>query len=197
MSSQTERYKRLQATYDFTDLEIKQLHYGVSIIWYECSKFIIMGILFGIMGLLAEYMIAIITLLPIRIFGGGLHFNHYVSCFLFTTFFIACPIFLRDVAMTPESGRLALLALCLVTTALAGPVTSKKRPLLSHRRYCNFRRITCGLLIIYMILFGFVRTFPGENICLWVIVLQTIQLACAKLLRKGEIYEKNDSRSTV
>lgn len=197
MSAQLERYKKIQEMYHFTDSEIQQLHYGVSILWYECSKFILLGIILGLLGRFQEYMITILVLLPLRIFSGGIHFNHYLSCFLFTGVFIACPIYLQNMVSMPESGQLLLLLVCLITTAIVGPVASKKRPPLSRERYRLFRRITCGLLLLYIILFGIVRTFPGENICLLVIVLQTIQLLCAKMVRKGELHEKNNKRSTL
>ncbi len=197
MHSQLERYRELQITYGFTDAEIRYLQYGRSILICEGTKFILLGIILGLLGHFQEYVIVMITLLPLRIFSGGIHFNHYFSCLLFTACFIVCPILLQSAISIPDTAQLPLLFLCLIATAFAGPVPSKKRPPLSHRRYCSFRRITCGLLLIYIILFGFVRSFPGESLCLWVILLQTIQLLCAKGARKGELDEKTDSRSTI
>ncbi len=196
MAPQTGIYKKIQQKYGFTDFEIKKMHYTISLLGYEGSKLIIMGIFFGLLGLFQDYMVVLATLLPIRVCSGGLHFNRYWTCFTFTFIFIACPIFLHDVTV-PQAGQFVSLLACLIITFFIGPVTSKKRPPIQYKRFLLFRLFTCGLLLLHFIHFAIARTFPGENICFWVIVLQTIQLLCAKLVRKGEIYEKVQQRNSI
>lgn len=188
--TQTSFYHKIQNVYGFTDQEIRRMQYTLSVIGYEGSKLIVFGLLFGILGLFMEYLVTLAVLLPIRIFAGGLHFNHYSSCFLFTAFFLVCPLALRHI-MPPDGIQIALLAACMLTTLAIGPIPSIKRPPFSYRRYTQFRLIAGGVIAIYLFIFAVIREFPGKNICFWVILLQTIQLICAKLVRKGDtIYEK-------
>lgn len=190
MKSQIGIYKRIQNTYHFTDLEMRRLDFTLTVFFYEISKFIILAILFSAVGLFQEYAISILVLMPIRIFSGGIHFNHYISCFLFTSVFFTVPVLLRSVS--PDGPvRLGCMAICLLVTYLIGPVTSQKRPPITYKRYTLFRLISTGLLLVDLFLSEVFRVLPYENICFWVIVLQTIQLICARLARKGDIYEKN------
>lgn len=189
MNLQIDIYKRIQNTYHFTDLEMRRLDFTLTMFFYEISKFIILAILFSAVGLFQEYAMSILVLMPIRIFSGGIHFNHYISCFLFTSVFFTVPILLRSVS-PDEPVRLSLMAICLLATFLIGPVTSPKRPPITYKRYSSFRLISTGLLLIYLFLSEVFRVLPYENICFWVVILQTIQLICARVARKGDIHEK-------
>lgn len=52
-------------------------------------------------------------------------------------------------------------------------------------------RITSSvILLIYTVAYLVMENVPHRNIIFWSIILQIIQLFCAKLARKGEIYEK-------
>lgn len=189
MTTQSGLYRKVQTDFAFTDLEMQQMKYTLSVLNYELSKFILLGVAASVFGLFAEYAVAMLVLLPIRIFSGGIHFNHYSSCLLFTGLFFTVPILLRDVAV-PYSVCLVTLLVCLFITYLAGPVTSEKRPPIKYARYCRFRLISTGLMLMWLLIFAIVRVFPYQNICFWMIALQSIQLLCAKFARKGEIYEK-------
>ncbi len=189
MTTQSGLYRRIQTDYDFSDLEMQQMKYTLSVLNYELTKFILLGIVASIFGLFAEYAAAMLVLLPIRIFSGGIHFNHYSSCLLFTGLFFAVPILLRDVAV-PYGVQLFALLVCLFITYLTGPVTAEKRRPITYEKYCRFRLISSGLVLMWFLIFAIVKVFPYQNICFWMITLQSIQLLCAKFARKGEIYEK-------
>lgn len=190
MGKGKEHYKSWQKMYGFTDHEIERLRYGLSVIASEGSKLILMTILFVVLGKFELYAIAVVTLLPIRIFSGGLHFNHYISCLLFTTSFFVLCVFLSTHLYLSQQCQSIINGICLFITFFTGPVTSKKRPPLSHRQYNMYRLISSGLLFIYVVCFIVADTFPHRNLCFHVITLQTIQLVCARLARKGEKYEK-------
>lgn len=190
MDANSALYQKIQTTYQFTDFEMQKMNYTISVISYEFSKFIILGIAFAVLGLFPEYAVLMLTLIPIRAFSGGIHFDHYYSCFLFTSLFFALPVLLSGIVL-PHPIQLAVLLVCAVITYFIGPVTSKKRPPIQYARYQVFRRISTGLLLVWFFIFAFVGAFPYENLCFWIIALQTIQLICAKIARKGDIYEKD------
>lgn len=191
MQAQSAVYDKIQAAYQFTDFEMQKLNFTVTVIKYEFSKIILLGTVFGILGYFTEYAILMLTLIPVRMFSGGIHFNHYSSCFLFTSLFSALPILLTGIVL-PHPVQLAILALCTVITYVTGPVTSTKRPPVRYARYCIFRLVSTGVVLMWFFIFAFAGAFPYQNLCFWVIALQTIQLICAKIARKGDIiYEKD------
>lgn len=190
MEAQSALYQKIQTTYDFTDFEMQKMNFTISVIKYELSKFLILGIIFALVGLFREYVVLMLTLIPIRTFSGGIHFNHYSSCFLFTAIFSSLPVLLSNIVL-PHTIHVIILAVSVSIIYLTGPVTSPKRPPLQYGRYQTFRLISTGMVLIWFFVFAFARVFPYRNLCFWVISLQTIQLICAKLARKGEIYEKD------
>ena len=171
----------------YTPKEIAILRYIYLCFTYETSKFLIMFIFFTILGLHKEYCIAILALLSIRNFLGGLHFEHYWSCFLFTFLFMGTGIWLSLNVSLPRDIELVILILSVITGFLIGPVISTKRRALSKKQSIIYRLCGTFILLIYFTLFTFKKTFPYSNIYFWVIVLQTLQLIFAKYLRK----EKN------
>lgn len=191
MEAQSALYQKIQTTYDFTDFEMQKMNFTISVIKYEFSKFIILGIVFALVGLFREYVVLMLTLILIRTFSGGIHFNHFSSCFLFTAIFIALPVLLSSIVVLPHTIQVIILAASVSITYLTGPVTSPKRLPLQYGRYRTYRLISTGIALIWFFVFAFARVFPYRNLCFWVISLQTIQLICAKLARKGDIYEKD------
>lgn len=189
MAAQSALYEKIQSTYEFTDYEMKRLDYTLSVFKCECSKLVILAVVFAVWGRFPEYLVVLLTLLPVRRYSGGIHFNHYRSCFLFTTLFLMLPVLLNSIVF-PLSVQLIVLAFNIGITYAVGPVTSQKRPPLEYKKYRQFRYISTGFLLVWLLVFAFVREFPFENLCFWVLTLQTIQLICARIARKGEIYEK-------
>ena len=190
MEAQSALSQKIQATYHFTDFEMEKMHFTISVFKCEGSKLIILAIVFAVLGLFREYAVLMLTLIPIRMFSGGIHFDHYSSCFVFTTLFSVLPMLLTGIT-PPHSVQVAVMAVSIGITYLIGPVTSKKRPPIKYGRYRAFRLISTGVVFVWFFIFAFVRTFPFQNLCFWVIALQTVQLICAKIARKGDIYEKN------
>ena len=190
MEAQSALYQKIQTTYDFTDFEMQKMNFTISVFKCEGSKLIILGIVFAVLGLFREYAILMLTLVPVRMFSGGIHFDHYYSCFLFTTLFSFLPILLTGITL-PHSVQVVVMAASIGITYLVGPVTSKKRPPIPYKRYWVFRLFSTGVVLFWFFVFAFAGAFPYRNLCFWVIALQTIQLICAKIARKGElIYEK-------
>lgn len=189
MATQSPLYEKIQMTYGFSDHDIQLIRYTLSALKCELSKLLVLGIVFSLAGLFPEYAVMMLTLVPIRRYGGGIHFNHYSSCFLFTALFFVLPVLLNEIVL-PHAAQLTVLGLCTVTTLAVGPVTAQNRAPMARNKYQLFRLISAGLLLIWFLLFAFVKVFPYANLCFWVIALQTIQLICAKIVRKGDIYEK-------
>ena len=104
--------------------------------------------------------------------------------------YIVLMLTLINSIVLPYVGQLVILALSAGVTYLAGPVTSTKRPPMKYKKYREAQLVSTAIVVIWFFIFAFVRVFPYENLCFWVITLQTIQLICAKIARKGDIYEK-------
>lgn len=179
----------LQVEHKFSSLEAGRIIYALKIIFSELSKLLIGFMIAFPLGYADEVLIATIVLLSIRCNSGGLHFSHYISCLLFTSAFYIMVIVLSSYHLSDAYLALGLL-ISLVVFIFTGPITSIMRPRLETEviKKCTHRVII--LLLFYSTLLILLETLPYRNIIYWVIVLQIFQLLCAKIARKGEIYEK-------
>ena len=179
----------LQDEFQFSSLDAGRIIYAIKAIFSELSKLLIALLVALPLGYADEVLIATIVLLSIRCNSGGLHFSHYISCFLFTSAFYVMAIALSRYPLS--KGYLALgLLLSLGIFLITGPITSVMRPRLTAAEVKKFSHRVIILLLVYSSLLILLETLPYRELIYWVIVLQIFQLLCAKIARKGEIYEK-------
>ena len=155
----------------------------------ESVKFLILLFIALSLGYADEMLVATIVLLSIRSNSGGLHFSHFFSCLAFTTAFYAAVIGLAQHPLPPKLFSLGLV-LALGVFALVGPITSLMRPRLQPQDVQHYSKRVIFLLLIYSSILILFETLPYRNVIYWVIVLQIFQLLCARIARKGEIYEE-------
>lgn len=169
----------------FTTYELELLRYLYLCIVYDSSKFLILLIFFSLFHLGGEFCIEVLFLISLRNFFGGLHCNRYASCFAFTFVFSSVGIVLSHLLVLNNTLQISILSVIILISAITKPVTSTKRPPLSHKQESIYHCCGMTVLLIYFAFFLTLQTFPYRNLCFWVIVLQTLQLKAAKLM-KGE-----------
>lgn len=172
----------------YTPQELAMVRYFYLSIFYEVSKFLLLYLFYCFMGEKTAYLISIAVLLSVRNFFGGIHFRHYSSCLAFTFIFTHSSILLSHAVEIIPYVQTGILFLCMVTSCIIRPITSKSRPPLTakQRQIYTF----CGFLVMlaYVIFFALFDRFPYRNLCFWVIFLQTLQLIAAKIInKKGDI----------
>ena len=177
---------RVSLKTSFSEYELKKIKYFYLCLLYEGSKFLLMLLFFSCVHLQREYLVAIVVLLSIRGFSGGIHLQTYTGCLIFSFAFMLSSILCSQTITLSNTTQNAILALCILLMLFVGPVTSSNRPALTQKQNMIYRCITCSVLLFYLILFIAAKTFPYRNICFWVIVFQISQLVAAKILKKGE-----------
>lgn len=175
----------LKSTLGYSASEMELIRYGFSVITMEASKFLIMLLLFILLDKPLEYLFSAFILVLLRTNAGGLHFPSYLSCLLFSIFFFcASCILLPHSIPISDIGMLVSLFCCIVITYLIGPVVSKERPVPTAKQAKRGKIETFKIIFFYFII---VFLFSKNNLLIvgfWTIILQTIQLIIACLLRK-------------
>lgn len=184
MNPKARMHDYLSQEFKFSDLEIARIRYAVITIISEISKLCIMFLFFYKLNWLAEYLIAIAVLLSIRNFTGGIHFHHYVSCLLFTIIFLSAAIFCSEQIILPSWLQAFITEIGILIIYMIGPISSDRRPSLSPQHNFVFKIAACCILMIYIALFIFMKNLPFGNLIFWVIVLQILQLAAAKIIKE-------------
>lgn len=166
---------------EYTELELKRIRYTLTVLFYEITKLILLITIFSFAGKLKALLICMAVIMPVRIFSGGLHFNHYWSCFLFTLLFFAVPVFVFGNLIIPPHDE--VISLCFITLLiwLIGPISSAKRPTPSYKNYQKFRYLTVLFLFGYTLCFLFFPNMPYRTPVYRIIVLHFIQLCLAHI----------------
>lgn len=184
-------FERIQHSYQFSDLEMAKMKYTLKGIGSELIKTLLLSLLFLKLNHFSGFAGALIMLVIIRSRSGGLHMEHFISCLLFTlVFMLLAVIVLPAYIPVPYFLKPLILLPCIVITYWCAPIQSKKRPPASQETILRYRNQSVIFIFICSTIILIMKTTPFADICFWIIVLQTLQLACAKIAQKGGTYEK-------
>ncbi len=174
----------LTREFHFTELEIARIRYVIISFISETSKLAVLFTAFSLMNRQTELLAAILVLLSIRNFTGGIHLSHYLSCLLFTFSFLLGAVVLAEFCFPPLWIQILCLTAGIFIIGIIGPVSSDRRPAPSRKKGNVFRFVACSVVFVYILLLLNVRYLPFRNIIFWVSILQILQLAAAKLIKE-------------
>lgn len=184
---------KIQKMYGYTDYEMAVIKYSITALISELSKIIILSVFFLYIGKFDLFIASCVLLIFLRINSGGYHCKHYITCLLLTTIISAAAIILLPLIYIPNCSIILLtLTICLFTNYFIGPVPSPFRPEPSNSliKTCkNNSFITIFIFIIIVSIFNSnIVIRPYLVVGFWTIILHTLQLVIAKILRKGDLY---------
>lgn len=168
-----------KSTREYTEYEKKlQRYYRIGFI-SEFSKICIFLVIFAFLGLIPEYIIALLALISLRGNGGGLHFNHYVSCLIVSFIFVYSSIFLSIHIMPPQMIIYISMLLCALIGYILVPITSTNRPPATSVQKRKSKRNTTLIILFYFILLCICPNATWSHICYWTVILHILQLIIA------------------
>lgn len=182
---------KLQKTFGYSDYEMAIIKYSVTALFSELSKIIILSILYAVIGKFDLFLVSSALLILLRLNGGGYHCKHYITCLLLTAFVTsAAIIFLPLINIPNYSIVLISLTICLFITYYIGPVPSPFRPepdTLLIKQCNNKSFLTIFFFIVIVSIFNSNTVIrPYLMVGFWTIILHTLQLIVAKILKKGD-----------
>lgn len=175
---------------DLDELESAKLKYSLNTIISEVSKLIILFLIFIILDRKTFYLYSIITLFTIRPFTGGLHFDNYLNCLIFSILFFLLVLFSTIYITITPLLAFVLFVSSSISIATLVPIQSKYRLIANRKKSLKMKLI--GLLSIFIHYIVFI--INPENLyiinAIWLLSFQSFQL----IISKGVIlYEKNRS----
>lgn len=171
----------LKTQYELSDFQIAQLYYLWKSLASEFSKLIIMGILFH--NILGIYAFAIIIMMLLRSSTGGLHCRTYLSCFLVSLTYMFLSLVILPAIPVNKLLQMILLFACILCNYYIGPVTSKFRRTPSEKMVKRVRGQAFVIIFFYLTLTYITPENPYITAGFWVIILHTVQLIAAKLIK--------------
>lgn len=169
---------------ELTEYEKKLKEYYWKCFISEISKTIFFLIIFTLFHLTTEYFIALFFLTLFRTNGGGLHFQHYISCMIVSFVFLAASIFLALYVKPQLTIMMICLLLCLVIGYLLVPITSINRPPATPVQVFKSKRNTCIIMSVFILLIYICPDSPYLLIGYWTVILHILQLIIAYAIRE-------------
>lgn len=172
---------------EYTEYEKKLNEYYWKCFFSEFSKTCLFFAIFIFLGLVPEYIVALITLIILRSNGGGLHFEHYLSCLTVSFIFIYSSILLSKYVTPPQNILYISILLCVLIGYHLVPITSSNRPPATYKQTQRSKRNTAIIILLFFIMICICPTTSYVYICYWTIILHILQLiiACLKEVKKN------------
>ncbi|WP_160560836.1 accessory gene regulator B family protein [Parablautia muri] len=182
----------LKEQYQFSDYQIAQLAFTFKSIGSELSKLLIMGIIFH--NDLGRYVFAVAVMMLLRTATGGLHCKKYITCFLVTFSYMFLALMVLPLFEINKVFQLIFLFICMLGNYYIGPVTSKVHRPLNEKCTKRVKVQAFVIIFFYLTLTYIVPENPYVTVGFWVIILNTLQLVTAKILKKkGEFHYEGET----
>lgn len=168
---------------DINDSEIPKINFAIKAILSESSKFIIMFIIFFMLGTEKYFLLSFLILCPIRSYSGGIHFYTYKACLAFSilVFLITSYLTPKYIGQVPLIIHLILSILSLIIIYINSPKVSKYRR--KHKKYDNptmilKNKLAACLITLFFLFFSFtlLSNTLYINCAIASIFLQSLQL---------------------
>lgn len=174
----------LMKKYHLGSYQIAQITFLLKSIGSELSKIVIMGILFH--GRFAAYLFALFIMACLRCTTGGLHFYTYAGCLAASILYLWTALYILPHIRVAGFISTVLLLACILACYSTGPVTSRYRTTFSSDRLKKCRSFACGFIFIFTLAMYIIPEKGCMTTGFWVIILHSLQLMAAKIIRKGE-----------
>ena len=175
----------LQQNYQLSNYQIAQIFFLFSIITSELSKIIILTIIFYPKW--HFYLFALLITLFLRSAMGGLHFYTYIGCLFVSTLYFYLILFVFSKIVITQQKQIIFLLLTIPICYSIGPITSKYRPKDCKKHFQNGKIFTSIFIFSYALILCLIPENPYFTIGFWSIILHSLQLITAKILKKGDI----------
>ena len=176
--------KYLQQNYQLSNYQIAQIFFLFSTIASELSKIIILGIIFY--SKWEFYLFALLITLFLRSAMGGLHFYTYIGCLFVSVLYFCLILFVFSQIPITQQEQIFLLLFTMLICYSIGPITSKYRPEDCKKHFQRGKIFTCMFIFNYALILYLIPENQYFTIGFWSILLHSLQLIIAKILKKGE-----------
>ncbi len=177
--------------FQFSEDDLESINYSLAVIFSEFEKLFILFVFFAVLGKTKEFLLSSFTLLLIRCFSGGLHFNGFWKCFFATFIFFAFGLLVLPSLSISIGIQYFLIVVAIVINITCGPIASKSRPEYDAKAKLKFKIISTSFMLLFALLFVVIKNNPIMNYSFWVVILQSFQLFIAKGV---SMYEQNKNK---
>lgn len=166
--------------------QIQFMKYSLGCLVNESGKAILLAIVFATQGCIDKYVIALLTIVSLRIFMGGSHRVTTMGCFLQSLFTFELIILLDSVICLNMYMNYSVWILMIVLIWKRVPIVSTRRAHYNKMQCMHFKMMAITTLFLQSIIIGLVSSNIA-NVMSWAIVIQLLEFSIVGIkLRKEE-----------
>ncbi len=159
---------------NYTELEKDTIRYGISNLYLQLTKTIVITLIAIILKIFIPYLIFTIIYNIIRMPSFGLHAKKSWHCWVSSIIIFNAIPFLTTNINIDTYIKIIILSISTLYITYYSPADTVKRPIVSYKRRMTYKCISCILSIIYSILCIYVKDQIVSNSLLFSLVLQCI-----------------------
>lgn len=165
---------------EIDDERAEIINYGLQNIIGEIPKiFLVVGISW-ILGILKETLLAILIIMPYRIFSGGFHLKTHIGCIVGTTLFYCGTAFISKYIILLPIVKYILIALLWIfeiwMIKLYAPADTENVPILREKERKQKQILSYITLTVALIIASFIPYNNVSNIIIFGYLIQTINI---------------------
>ncbi|MFR8041410.1 MAG: accessory gene regulator B family protein [Clostridium butyricum] len=151
-----------------------KLIYVIQVIFTDTIILLLLFIFFGMLGKLFIFSLALIILVTLRPFMGGIHFNSLVSCTLVTIIHFSLIVFFSDIFPRYNNYIYVVIFLfSIILVLIYAPLPNKKRRI---KNLIKLKIISLISLSFWISIFFYIKSLYICNTIFLSIILQSIQI---------------------
>lgn len=164
----------IQKYYNYDEIKIKEIRYGLESIYLTIVKLIVIIILSIIIHTFKELCLFMLCYGILRATGFGLHAKNSLECWIFSiVLFVLFPFLIKTLTINNIyflAGSILLLPLIIIYA----PADTEKRPLINKKKRITYKVITSIITIIYIFIIYFKNNIYISKILFFSILLESL-----------------------
>lgn len=182
----TRLIRRFYINLDLNSEDQLLLKYSINLLLGTIIKLLIIFCILVFLNCKHEFLYITLLLLTLRTYSGGIHFETFWGCTLFSVIYYLIVVFFNSLFVLQNIPLIYITSL--IIHYIYSPVLSSTRPEYSKKQIRKFKHLSILIITTYHILFIIFGSSEFINISFWAIILNNIQLIFGKEVNK---YEKD------
>lgn len=170
-------------TRNYGDIIMQKVKYSLLVLLSELEKFLCLLFLFGALHKMPEFLILVLTIIPIRIFMGGSHRKTMLGCFFQSLFIFGISLSLSETFMINSAIRWMVYIALLLEIWITTPIPSANR--MNYNKLQKMR-LKAKALTVLLILTWIERLLPDvyRNLITCGLLVQALEIATTCIYQK-------------
>lgn len=164
----------IQSYYNYDEIKIKEIRYGLESIYLTIVKIIVVIILSIIIHAFNELCLFFLFYGILRATGFGLHAKNSIECWIFTLlFFTLFPVLIKYLVINNNYLLIASILL-LPLIIIFAPADTEKRPLINKKKRTIYKILTTITTLIYIFIIYYYKNIYISKALFFSILLESL-----------------------